>query len=305
MTKENVAVNREYKDRLFKKVFEDEADLLELYNALNGTSYDNPAEIEVNTLEDVVCMGMRNDISFLCTSELNLFEHQSTFHPNLPLRGFLYFSDLYRKLINDKDIYSSRLLKLPLPQFIIFYNGNQQEPERRELLLSDSFKREGVNTEGCLECKAVMLNINLGYNKKLMDGCKKLKEYAQFVDRVKKNLKAGMESRKAVNEAIDYCIKAGILAEFLSAHRAEVVDMLLTEYDEAFHIRCERKIAEEEGREVGRQEGEARGRAEGRESRMQEMILNMLELDMPDEQIRKVAECDQSLIDELRRTMKD
>ena len=92
----NVHVNRQYKDRLFKLIFRDKKDLLQLYNAVNNTEYDNPEDIEVNTLEDVIYMGMKNDVSFLLTDILNLYEHQSTFNPNLPLRGLLYFARLFQ-----------------------------------------------------------------------------------------------------------------------------------------------------------------------------------------------------------------
>ena len=91
-------INRQYKDRLFKLVFKEKEDLLKLYNAINGTDYNNPDDIEVNTLDDVVYMGMKNDISFLITDILNLYEHQSTFNPNLPLRGLFYFTRLYQKI---------------------------------------------------------------------------------------------------------------------------------------------------------------------------------------------------------------
>ena len=115
---------------------------LQLYNAINDTEYDNPDDIEVNTIEDVVYMGMKNDISFLIKDILNLYEHQSTFSPNLPLRGLFYFSDLYRKLIDNKqDIYSSKLIQLPYPQFVIFYNGTRDEPERQELQLHEAFPK--------------------------------------------------------------------------------------------------------------------------------------------------------------------
>ena len=95
-------INRQYKDRLFKRIFRDKKDLLELYNAMNDTNYSNPEEIEVNTLEGVVYMGMKNDVSFLFTEVLNLYEHQSTFNPNLPLRGLLYFAKLYQKIIGPR-----------------------------------------------------------------------------------------------------------------------------------------------------------------------------------------------------------
>lgn len=101
--------NREYKDRLFKLIFREKRELLELYNALNDTAYENPEEIEVNTLEDVVYLGMKNDISFLLQEVLNLYEHQNTMSPNLPLRGLFYFSTLYRRIVaSNHDIYSSK-----------------------------------------------------------------------------------------------------------------------------------------------------------------------------------------------------
>ena len=131
--------NRKYKDRLFKKVFGTKKDLLELYNALNGSNYQNPDEIKINTIENFIYMGMKNDVSFLFTDVLNLYEHQSTVNPNLPLRGLFYFARLYQKMYEGKDLYSSTRLSIPLPHFIIFYNGSTDQPERKELKLSDSF----------------------------------------------------------------------------------------------------------------------------------------------------------------------
>ena len=151
----NGIVNRNYKDRLFKLVFEKKEDLLQLYNAINDTDYDNPDDIEVNTLEDVVYMGMKNDISFLITDVLNLYEHQSTFSPNMPLRGLLYFARLYQKIVgNEKKIYSGRLIELPYPQFVVFYNGTAQEPKRMELKLSDAFPKWCNKENAALECRA-------------------------------------------------------------------------------------------------------------------------------------------------------
>ena len=155
-----IQVNRQYKDRLFKLVFKKKEDLLQLYNAINGTEYDNPEDIEVNTLDDVVYMGMKNDISFILTDILNLYEHQSTFSPNLPLRGLLYFARLYQKLIgNEKKIYSGKIVKLPYPQFVVFYNGMLEEPERQVLELQDAFPEWANKENAALNCKAVALSI--------------------------------------------------------------------------------------------------------------------------------------------------
>ena len=121
MAKRRQKVNRKYKDRLFKWVFQEKKDLMQLYNAINDTDYDNPEDFEVNTLEDIVYMGMKNDLSFLIKDVLNLYEHQSTFSPNLPLRGLFYFADLYRKLIiHEQGLYSSKRIALPFPQFVVF-----------------------------------------------------------------------------------------------------------------------------------------------------------------------------------------
>ena len=246
-------VNNKYKDRLFKFIFKEKEDLLQLYNAINGTDYNNPEDIEVNTLEDVIYMGMKNDISFLLTDVLNLYEHQSTFSPNLPLRGLFYFSRLYQKIIgNEKKIYSSKLIELPYPQFIVFYNGTAEEPERQVLELSDAFPAWSPKENAALECKAVVLNINLGYNKEVMEKCKKLKEYAQYVARVRAFLDDGFDIETAIDKATDECIAEGILEQILRDNRGEVRSMLLTQYDEQAHIEYEKELSFEEGQKAER-----------------------------------------------------
>lgn len=256
---QEVYVNRQYKDRLFKFVFKKKEDLLQLYNARNGTDYNNPEDIEVNTLEDVIYMGMKNDISFLLTDVLNLYEHQSTFSPNLPLRGLFYFSRLYQKIVrNQTDLYSSKIIPLPYPQFVVFYNGTKEEPERQILELHDAFPKWFNKENAALDCRAVVLNINLGYNSDILEKCRKLKEYAQFIAKVREFLEMNYTITMAIEEAIKVCINEGILAEILRNHREEVCSMLLTEYDEQAHIKNEREIAYEEGREDGRLEERVR-----------------------------------------------
>ena len=246
-------VNKQYKDRLFKFIFKEKEDLLQLYNAINGTNYNNPEDIEVNTLEDVIYMGMKNDISFLLTDVLNLYEHQSTFSPNLPLRGLFYFSRLYQKIIgNEKKIYSGKLIELPYPQFVVFYNGTIEEPERQILELSDAFPAWAQKENAALNCKADVLNINLGYNKDVMEKCKKLKEYAQYIARVRAFLDAGFDIETAIDKATDECIAEDILGQILRDNRGEVRSMLLTQYDEQAHIEYEKELSFEEGQKAER-----------------------------------------------------
>ena len=141
---------------------------------------------------------------------------------------------------------------------MVFYNGTKEEAERQELRLSDAFPKWSKKENAALECTAVVLNINLGYNKVIMERCKKLKEYAQFIAKVWEYLDAEYEIESAINEAIEQCIRQGILGGILRNHREEVFSMLLTEYDEQAHIENEKGIAFEEGVSVGIKEGEER-----------------------------------------------
>ena len=262
-------VNREHKDRLFKLVFQKKEDLLDLYNAVNGTDYDNPDDVEVNTIEDAVYLGMKNDVSFLVKDVLNLYEHQSTVSPNLPLRGLFYLSGLYRKVVSGKDIYSSKLIPLPLPQFVVFYNGMAKSPERQVLELSDAFPGHMDKGKAALQCRAVVLNINAGHNKELMARCRQLREYSQFVGKIREFLaKEGVTLEEAVDAAVEYCIANGILEKLLREHRAEVYEMVLFEYDEEAHIASEKEISREEGLQEGLSLGLSRGLAQGRSEGM-------------------------------------
>ena len=116
-------VNRKYKDTLFRLLFSERKHLLSLYNAVNETNYTNEEDLEINTLENVIYLKMKNDISFLFGFSLNLYEHQSSVNPNMPLRDLFYVADLLQKIVKDKNLYSSCLVGIPTPKFVMFYNG--------------------------------------------------------------------------------------------------------------------------------------------------------------------------------------
>ena len=118
---DGVNYNRNYKDTLFRKLFgENRENALSLYNAVNGTHYTNAEDLEFTTLDDVVYMKMKNDVSFIFGNYLNLYEHQSTLNPNMPLRGLLYFADMYRQIIPASErIYGSKLQEIPAPKCIL------------------------------------------------------------------------------------------------------------------------------------------------------------------------------------------
>ena len=254
-------INKKYKDRVFRVIFHEKKDLLELYNAINDSNYTNPDDLTITTIEDVVYMGMKNDLSFIIGDVMNLYEHQSSFSPNLPLRGLFYFSSLYREYIEPVKyrLYSTSPLHIPFPQYIVFYNGTKKEPERQELKLSDLFIEDKGEMNPALDCTAVVLNINLGKNRELMEKCKQLREYAEFIAIIRKYLAEGMQFEKSVEIAVDNCIKNGILADVLQKNRAEVVDMILTEYDEEEFRRAWREDLLNEGFRKGLNNGLSKG----------------------------------------------
>ena len=302
---------RTYKDSLFRMIFQDREALLSLYNAINGTCYDQPEELIITTLEDAIYLGWKNDVSFLIQDVLSLYEHQSTKNPNMPLRGLFYISSLFRGYLkeNELDPYSSALLKLPTPRYIVFYNGTQEEPDRMELRLSDSFIRK--EDEPCIECKALVLNINYGHNQELMGACRKLYEYAYFIQKVRDFLEEGLIRDAAIDRAVVHCIEADILKDFLSRHRAEVKDLFLTEYDEKLHERTLREEGRMEGIEQGIKrgieqgfkQGIGQGIEQGELKKAKEMAAAMLKDGMPPDQVKGYAKLSDEQWDVLLKSL--
>ena len=249
---------RNYKDRLFKAIFgrdtqESKLWRLELYNALNGTSYTDPDALVINTIENVIYLTMRNDISFLVDSQMTLYEQQSTYNPNMPLRGLMYFAQLYQMYLSqhEKDLFRSTLIKIPNPQFVVFYNGATEKPDKTELKLSDAF--EIKDDSGSFEWTATMININKNHNSRLQKNCKPLYNYVQYISRIAENKKTGMSAKEAITEALDWAISENLLDGFFKQQKEEVLGMSLTEFDEEIAIRGWREDGIEEGITIGEQ----------------------------------------------------
>ena len=247
---QNIHGNCKHKDSLFRKVFRKKKDLLDLYNAINGTNYENEDELEINTLDNVLYMSVKNDISCIVGCTINLYEHQSSYNPNMPLRGLIYFAQLYNIYTEKRklNLFSSTLQKIPTPQFVVFYNGLKKEPDRKVLKLSDAF----MNSGGCLECSAIMLNINYGNNRELMEKCRRLEEYAIFIETVR-NYAADerLDLGEAITRAIEDCIKKEILSDILTEERAEVFMYILESFDKELYERDLKEDAYEEGKAAG------------------------------------------------------
>ncbi len=281
-------MQREYKSRLFGFIFGREENrewTLSLYNAINGTEHDDPKDITINTLEDVVYLGMKNDLSILVSDvvsfyrTMEVYEQQSAYNPNMPLREFMYAGKLYDRFVYMSNLnrYGKKLIPLPIPKLVVFYNGEDRKPDQVMLRLSEAFKEEirrvimserddlsedqiKAETEKRLkkadpdiEAKVRMININYGHNRRLLEACEPLREYSWFVEKVreynapdKDGNRPGIEA--AVDKALDEMPDGFVIKEFLLANRAEVKDMCLTEYNEAEVM----EMFREEGREEER-----------------------------------------------------
>ena len=260
MTKKVPAANCNYKDTIFRMLFSDRESPLSLYNAVNKRNYTNPDDLEIVTLENAIYMGMKNDLAFILDMNLYLYEHQSTVNPNIPLRDLFYIAAEYQKLIDRKSLYSSAIQKIPTPGFFVFYNGIEPLEDCCISRLSDAFLHTGA--EPALELIVTTLNINEGHNCELMQHCRKLKEYAQYVTKVRKYAEQ-LPLEDAVEQAVTECIRENILADFLKKNRAEVVAMSIFEYDKVEEEKKLRKAEFEAGVEQGIEQGIEKGLAQG------------------------------------------
>ncbi|MBD5455357.1 MAG: hypothetical protein HDR23_02590 [Lachnospiraceae bacterium] len=246
-------IQRNVKDRLFRYLFEkDREALLDLYNALNGTQYRDSSRLEIVTIESAVYVVMKNDLAYILSGTLSMYEHQSTYSPNLPVRFLIYLAQEYQMVIEkaEKSLYGTGQISLPTPQCIVFYNGVKEMPEERTLKLSEAFENKKVQAD--VELSVRMLNINYGHNRQLMEKCKILEEYSNLVATIRDYMAVEKDIQTALNRAVDSCIENGILKEFLLKNRAEVLGMLLEEFDAEKYERTIRS----EGREEGSEEGE-------------------------------------------------
>lgn len=276
-----ITANRKYKDTVFRKLFSDRKNLLSLYNAINGTAYMDASQLEIVTLDNAIYMGMKNDLAFIINTNLFLYEHQSTYNPNMPLRDLFYISGEYQKLVDLKSLYTSTRLRIPTPNFIVFYNGTEKKEDRWVEYLSESY--ENMSGEPNLELKVIILNINVGHNKKLMEECQTLREYAQYVAKVRRYSEE-MELNTAVECAVSESIQEGILKEFLQKNRAEVIAMSIFEYNE-----------EEEKRKLRKAEYEA-GMAEGVMKTKKETVISLAEMGLSVQQIAQGVKVEEKTV---------
>lgn len=280
---------RNQRDTVFRALYKDPKNALELYNGLGGRHYKDETQLRYNTLENAVYLNIKNDVSFIVQDSTNLYEQQSTWNPNMPLRNLFYISDImhsYQQNESRKTLYGGDMIMLPNPEFVVFYNGSGEYPEYSELKLSDSFV--GLQGEPSLELRTKVYNINSGMNMELKERCPTLAGYVTYTELVAKYRKT-MPLKEAVEKAVNQCIDNNVLRDFLLRQKSEVVKMGIYECDMEWEMeRLKKQIAEKateeglargmaQGMAQGMERGLARGMAQGRSRGEAECLVSLVE----------------------------
>lgn len=260
--------NREVRSDVFSMLMEDKRNALEVYNALNGSDYTDPELIEMVTLEKGISLTIRNDAAFILDANINIYEHQSTYNPNMPLRAFLYLASTLKSMLKNKDLFGGKLI-IPTPHFAVFYNGIKNRPDKEVMLLSDMFSHKEDSPE--LELKCTVYNINPGTDNGILNRCRVLNEYTQFIEKVR--YFESVNDEVPISAAINWCIENHILEEFMRARGSEVKKVMTL--DMTFEHRME----------IQYQEALEKGKAEERIN----CIRNMLMSGMLPEKIEEIC----------------
>ena len=205
-------VNVQYKDRLFKFIFQEPEFALSLVNALTGMEYKDPKEVEITTLGDVLYINMKNDVSICIHSSMFLFEHQSTFSFNLPYRCLEYGSKLLSQYVeaHHLDVYARKAIELPEVYSIVFYNGLEERPDRETITLEVNRKKERrtavhksiLKLKGSIQSSVEIININKGHNVRFMKMCKPLREYCWMIEGMRRKIRYGESAEQAAKEVL-------------------------------------------------------------------------------------------------------
>ena len=249
---------RNYKDNTFCALFSEKRNLIELYNALSGSSFDMDTPVEIVTLDNTFFGDRENDLSFIIDNRwIVLAEQQSTLCPNIPLRMLVYVARQYENLVFSRDIYSRKLVKIPTPELYVFYNGPQDAPVEQEMKLSDAFMAECDKI--ALEVAVKFINVNYEKGAEILKRCKAMEGYSLLLHMIREECEATGELKTAIEKCIRKCVEEGIIADFLKEHGGEVMSFL---FEKLTREECE-AIREADGFEEGYAKGIEKGEASG------------------------------------------
>lgn len=288
--------NREYKASVFTAYFGMPEHAADLYCALEHADHVGPEDITFTTLEGVLYMARKNDMAFTAKKKvLVIGEHQSTLNLNMPLRSAIYYGRTMERLVPQKDIYRSKRILIPTPEFYVFYNGTQKQPAERILKLSDSFLEKTDNP--MLQLKVKMININPDVAHPILQRSRSLNEYSFFVQKIRDYIQEGEKRGDAIKYAMEACLAKGIMEDFIHDYGSEVVNMLFGE----FNLEDAMDVWKEEAFE----DGQAAGRIEGGERKLVEQICRKLKRGKIPEVIADELEEELSVIREICNTAKN
>ena len=258
-------VKRTYKDSVFVTIFHDKSKLIELYNALFDTNYDESAPIDIVTIKDVLFRTLKNDVAFVLGGRfVVLVEHQSSINENMPLRDLMYISTVLKRMIDTTRLYREKRLMIPRPSFVVLYNGTKDFPAYRELRLSDSFLGEKQkDEEDALQLIVKVYNINTEKNSEILGRCETLRQYSRFVEIMRSYKEDSELTNDVIVEVLDKCKKEGILTEFLDKYGTEIVEMLFKELTREEDLEISRLDGYEEGFNSGERAGFSKGERAG------------------------------------------
>ena len=255
--------NRNFKSSVFSLMMQDKVKALNVYNVLGNSHFDNPEDVEIITTDGGISLSVRNDASFIIGTDMNFYEHQSTYNPNMPMRSLIYCTDAIDRRIKEKNenLYGHKQIKIPTPRFVVFYNGREKRPAVERMYLSSAYMGEKKNPD--LELACTVYNLNAPENKELLEKSEVLYGYTFFVNRVNANKENGMELEQAIDEAIDECTRENILKDFFGTYKNEVRRIMALDFTFERQIELTRMEYYQDGFAEGEAQGEARGKKDG------------------------------------------
>ena len=299
--KQEQEVKRTYKDSVFVTIFHEKAKLIELYNALFDTNYDESAPIDIVTIKDVLFRTLKNDVAFVLGGRfVVLVEHQSSINENMPLRDLMYIPTVLKRMIDTTRLYREKRLMIPRPSFVVLYNGTKDFPAYRELRLSDSFLGEKEkDEEDALQLIVKVYNINTEKNSEILGRCETLRQYSRFVEIMRSYREDSELTNDVIVEVLDQCKKEGILTEFLDKYGTEIVEMLFKELTREEDLEISRLDGYEEGFNSGERAGFSKGERAGAEQKQCEIAKSLRESGIPIDVIAKNTGLSEKEIAEL------
>ena len=262
--KEAAELERNYKDTVFVTVFQDKKRLIELFNAIFDANYDENAEISMVTIKDVLFRTLKNDVAFVLGGRfVVLVEHQSTINGNLPLRDLLYISTVLKRMVDSKQLYREKTVKIPRPSFVVLYNGQDDFPEYQELRLSDAYLGEKQPAEeDALQLIVKVYNINSEKHAPILKKCETLRQYSRFVEIMRSYRHIDQLSNAVMVEVMERCRQENVLTDFFDQYGTELIEMLFKELTREEDL----EISRLDGYDAGLKDGEKSGFSKGEKS---------------------------------------